>query len=110
VSVLNIILTVKIGRKTDRSGVFSFQNYKIMMAERTCMSKKIDVVMSEKLGMKAMVPGNGKTYEIKWYDCNEQVKMHMPTVAKMFIDKYLRISVKDTTQVKRGMFSSNAWQ
>jgi hypothetical protein len=64
VSVLDTLLTVKTGRKTGRSGVFSFHHYKVMVAERTCMGKKIDVVTSEKLGVKAMVPGHGKMYEI----------------------------------------------
>jgi hypothetical protein len=109
-SVLDRLLTVKIGRKTDRSGIFSFHNYKFMVSERACMGKKIDVVMSEKLGMKAMVPGSSKLYEIKWCNFNEQVKTHMPTVTKLFIDKYLRANAKETTRVERGMFASNAWQ
>jgi hypothetical protein len=81
-----------------------------MMVECACMGKKIDVVTSEKLGVKTMVLRNGKTYEITWYDCNEQVKTCIPTVEKMFIDKYLRANVKETRRVERGVFSGNAWQ
>jgi hypothetical protein len=66
--------------------------------------------MSEKLGMKAMVPGNGKTYEITWRVGNGQVKTRMPTVTRMFIDKYLKANAKETRRVERGMFSGNAWQ
>jgi hypothetical protein len=110
VSVLDTLLTVKIGRKTDRSGVFSFHHYKVMVAECACMGKKIEIVTSEKLGVKAMVPDNGKTYEITWRDGNEQVKTRMPTVTRMFIDKYLRANAKETTRVERGMFSGKAWQ
>jgi hypothetical protein len=111
-STLDTLLTVKIGRTTDRSGVFSFHNYKFMVAERACMGKKIEIVMSEKLGMKAMVPGNSKLYEIKYCDFdNGQVKTHMPTVTKLFIDKYLRANVKDTTRTNayqrtEGFFAS----
>jgi hypothetical protein len=54
-----------------------------------------------------MVPGNSKMYEITWRDGNGQVKTHMPTVTRMFIDKYLRANAKETTRVKRGMFSGS---
>jgi hypothetical protein len=81
-----------------------------MVAERACMGKKIEIVMSEKLGVKTMVPSNGKTYEITWRGCNGQVKTRMPAVTRMFIDKYLRANAKETTRAERGMFSGNAWQ
>jgi hypothetical protein len=101
-SALDTLLTVKIGRKTDRSGVFSFHHYKFMVAERACMDKKIEIVMSEKLGVKAMVPGNSTTYEITWCDGNGQVKTRMPTVTRMFIDKYLiRLSGNRIRQGRR---------
>jgi hypothetical protein len=40
--------------------------------------------MSEKRGMKAMVPGGGKMYEIKPYNGNNTAKTHIPNAAKMF--------------------------
>ena len=100
-SALDALLTVKIERRTDRSGVFSFHNYKFMVTERACMGKKIEIVMSEKIGMKAMVPGNSKMYEIKCCNFDRQVKTHMPNVAKIFIDKYLRANVKETTRSEK---------
>jgi hypothetical protein len=48
-----------------------------MMVERACMGKKIDIVTSEKIGMKAMVPGNGKTYEITWRDFRTGQSAHV---------------------------------
>jgi hypothetical protein len=79
-----------------------------MVAEYACMGKKIDVVTSEKLGVKAIVPGNSKMYEITWRDGNEQVKTRMPTVTRMFIDKYLKANAKETTRVERERFSDNS--
>jgi hypothetical protein len=67
--------------------------------------------MSEKIGMKAMVPGNSKMYEIKCCNFNGQVKTHMPNVAKIFIDKYLRTNVKETTRSESEIFKkAEGWQ
>jgi hypothetical protein len=112
-SALDTLLTVKIERNTDRAGVFSFHNHKFMVTDRACMGKKIEIVMSEKIGMKAMVSGGNNLYEIKSCDFNnKQIKTHMPNVIKMFIDKYLLTNTKETTKSEGDIFSkkTEVWQ
>jgi hypothetical protein len=97
-SVLDALLTVKVERKTDASGVFSFHNHKFIVPDPACRGKKIRILMSEKLGLKAMA---GKTlYDIQYADYfnNKHITTHMPEVTKMLIDKYLRTHVKETTK------------
>jgi transposase len=112
-STLDTLLTVKIERSTDRSGVFSFHKHKFMVTDRACMGKKIEIVMSEKIGMKAMARGDNTLYEIKSCDFNnKQIKTHMPNVIKMFIDKYLLTNAKETTKTDGDIFVKKieAWQ
>jgi hypothetical protein len=91
--------------------VFSlFSIYKVMVAERACMGKKIDVVTSEKLGIKRWFRITARSMRSRGTTGNGQVKTRIPNVTKLFIDKYLRANAKETTRVDRGMFSGNAWQ
>ncbi|GHV93123.1 transposase [Spirochaetia bacterium] len=97
-AVLDTMLSVKIERKTDSSGVFSFHNHKFIIPDTSCRSKKIMIIMSEKMGFKAMV-GN-QVYNIEYADFfnNRQVKTHMPEVTRILIDKYLQTHVKETNK------------
>jgi transposase len=97
-SVLDSLLTVKIERKTDNSGVFSFHNHKFIVSDPACRGKKITVMMSEKLGLKALMGKN--LYDIKYADYfdNKHITTHMPEVTRLLIDKYLRTHTKETTK------------
>jgi hypothetical protein len=110
-SALDTILAAKIARKTDNSGVFSFHNHKFLVPDPVCRGKNISVLMSEKIGFKAML--NQKLYDIRYCDFhdNKQVETHMPEVTRIFIDKYLRENAKETTRGDRDIFSKgpSAW-
>jgi hypothetical protein len=97
-SVLDTLLAAKIERKTDSAGVFSFHNHKFIVPALACRGKKITVVMSEKLGIKASL--RGKLYDIRYADFfdNKQVKTHMPEVTRTLIDRYLRSGAKETSR------------
>jgi hypothetical protein len=97
-SVLDTLLVVKVQRKTDNAGVFSFHNHKFFVSAPECRGKKIFIVLSERIGFKAML--GKKLYDIQYGDFhdNRQIKTHMPEVTKMFINTYLKSSVKESTQ------------
>jgi transposase len=98
-SVLDILLSVKIGRKTNDAGVFSFHNYKFMIPDPACRGKKITILMSEKLGFKAMVGDNPRIYDIQNCDfVNARQRTHMPDVTKGLIARYLTSQAKETTR------------
>jgi hypothetical protein len=111
-SILDTMLAAKISRKTDSAGVFSFHNHKFIVSNPACRSKTIEILMSEKIGFKAML--GKKLYDIQYCDFydNKQVKTHMPEVTKLFIDKYLRTHTKETTQSDENIFpqSKAKWQ
>jgi transposase len=99
ISVLDILLAAKIERKTDSSGVFSFHNYKFLVSDLACRGKKINIIMSEKLGFKAMLENCSTLYDIQFcdYHNNKQRKSHMPDVTKSLIERYLTAYAKETT-------------
>ena len=99
-SILDTLLVCRIPRKTDNSGVFQFHNHKFIVPDPACRGKKIDLVMSEKIGFKAMLGRHGPLYEIQYCDFykNKQIKSHIPDVTRFFIDRYLKSSVKETTK------------
>jgi transposase len=105
-SVLDTLLAVKFQRKTDNSGVFSFHNHKFLVTDPNCLGKMITILMSEKIGYKAML--GRKLYDIKYCDFhnNRQIKTHMPEVTKLFIDKYLKSDAKETTRSNK-LFPEN---
>jgi hypothetical protein len=109
-AALDTLLAAKIDRKTDGVGVFSFHNHKFRVDDPVCHGKKIKVVMSEKIGFKAMLDGGKKMYGIEYCDFhdNKQIKTHMPEVTKIFIDKYLRANAKETTRSEKSVFHQGA--
>jgi transposase len=104
-SVLDTMLVAKISRKTDGSGVFSFHNHKFIVSDPACRGKTIDLLMSEKIGFKAML--GKKLYDIQYCDFynNKQIKTQMPQVTKILIDKYLKANVKETTRSEKNPFA-----
>lgn len=103
-SILDTLLVAKINRKTDNTGVFSFHNHKFYIPAPDCRGKKISLVMSEKIGFKAML--GRKLYDIQYSDFhdNRHIETHMPEVTQIFIDKYLRANAKETTWSETGFF------
>jgi transposase len=99
-SVLDVLLAATIERKTDHSGVFSFHNYQFLVPDPACRGKKISIIMSEKIGFKAMVGESSKLYEIQCCDYynNRQRSTHLPEVTKNLIKRYLTAPGKETTQ------------
>jgi transposase len=99
-SVLDIMLAAKIERKTDNSGGFSFHNFKFMVSDPACRGKKITIIMSEKLGFKAMLGIKSALYDIQFCDYfnNKQKQSHMPDVTKSLIERYLTAYAKETTR------------
>lgn len=93
-SFLDTLLTARVERKTNGQGVFSFENYKFIIDAPECRNKKITIVMSEKIGIKAML---GKSfYDIRFCDFydNRHLHTHMPEVTQILMDKYLRTNAK----------------
>jgi hypothetical protein len=103
-SILDTMLSAKITRKTDNSGVFSFHNHKFIVSDPACRGKTIELLMSEKIGFKAML--GKKLYDIHYCDFhnNGHIKTQMPQVTKIFIDKYLKANVKETTRSEKSLF------
>jgi transposase len=104
VSELDTLLVAKVSRKADNTGVFSFHNHKFYIPDPACRGKTVDLIMSEKVGFKAML--DKKLYEIQYcdYHDNRHIKTHMPEVTRNFIDKYLRANAKETTRSETGVF------
>jgi transposase len=100
ISALDVLLAAKIERKTDSSGVFSFHNYKFLVSDPACRGKKINIIMSEKLGLKAMLRTGSTLYDIQFCDYfnNAHKKSHMPDVTKRLIERYLTAYAKETTR------------
>ncbi|MDR1252247.1 MAG: ISNCY family transposase [Treponema sp.] len=103
-SVLDTLLVAKVSRKTDNTGVFSFHNHKFLVPDPDCRGKTVDLIMSEKIGFKAML-GN-KLCDIQYCDYydNRHIKTHMPEVTKIFIEKYLKANAKETTRNDKPIF------
>jgi transposase len=108
-SILDTLLVCRVPRKTDGSGVFQFHNHKFIVPDPACRGKKIDLVMSEKIGFKAMLNRHSQLYEIQYCDYfdNKHIKSHLPDVTRNFIDRYLKGSVKETT--RRDQFYVSPW-
>jgi hypothetical protein len=108
-SILDTLLVCRIPRKTDSSGVFQFHNHKFIVPAPACRGKKIDLVMSEKIGFKAMLTRHGQLYEIQYCDYfdNKHKKSHLPDVTRNFIDRYLKGNVKETT--RKDQFYVSPW-
>jgi hypothetical protein len=100
ISALDILLSAKIQRKTNNSGVFSFHNFNFLVSDPACRGKKINIIMSEKLGFKAMLETGSTLYDIQFCDYanNKQRKSHMPDVTKSLIERYLTAYAKETTR------------
>jgi transposase len=99
-SVLDAMLVYRVPRRTDNAGVFQFHNHKFIIPDPACRRKKIELVMSEKIGFKARLTKNGTLYEIQYCDFfdNKHIKSHIPDVTKTFINRYLKSNVKETTR------------
>ncbi len=96
---LDTLLTARVMRKTNSQGVFSFENFKFVIDAPECRNKQITIVMSEKIGIKAMC---GKSfYDIRFCDFydNRHLYTHMPEVTQILIDKYLRVDAKKDSKV-----------
>jgi transposase len=111
-SVLDTLLVCRVPRKTDGSGVFQFHNHKFLVPDPACRGKKIDLVMSEKIGFKAMLCNSkhGPLYAIQpcdYFNKDYIQKSHMPEVTRNFIDKYLKSSAKETTRQEQ--FYGSPW-
>ena len=108
-SILDTLLVCRIPRKTDGSGVFQFHSHKFIVPDPACRGKKIDLVMSEKIGFKAMRTRHGQLYDIQYCDYfdNKHIKSHLPEVTRNFIDRYLKSSAKETA--RRDQFYASPW-
>jgi hypothetical protein len=106
-SALDHLLVAKVTRKSNKAGVFSFHNHKFFIPDSACRNKTIDIIMSEKLGFKAML--DKKVYNIQYCDFydNRQVKTHMPEITKLLIERYLKAGVKETTWSEKEIFAKN---
>jgi transposase len=107
-SFLDTLLVARVSRKTDSTGVFSFHNHKFLVPDPACRGKTIALIMSEKIGFKAML--DKKLYNIQYCDYydNRHIKTHMPEVTKTFIEKYLKANAKETTRSDKPIFFSRA--
>jgi transposase len=99
-SALDTLLVCRIPRKTDSAGVFQFHKHKFIISDAACRGKKVELVMSEKIGFKARLNRHGPLYDIQYCDYfdNKHIRSHLPTVAKTFIDRYLKSNAKETTR------------
>jgi transposase len=104
-SILDTLLVCRVPRKTDGSGVFQLHNHKFIFPDPACRGKKIDLVMSEKIGFKAMLNRHGQLYEIQYCDYfdNKHIKSHLPDVTRNFI----KGSTKETT--RKEQFYTSPW-
>jgi transposase len=99
-SVLDTLLVCRVPRKTNGAGVFQFHNHKFIIPAPACRGKNVELVMSEKIGFKAMLNRHGTLYDIQYcnYFDNGHKKSNLPEVTKNFIDRYLKSSAKETTR------------
>lgn len=96
---LDTLLTAKVERTTNGQGIFSLDTYKFMIEAPECRNKRITLVMSEKIGVRAKY-GN-KYYDIQYCDYydNQHLFTHMSEVTQILFEKYLTCDAKKDTKV-----------
>jgi len=104
INKLNEILTVKIQRKTDNSGVISLFKFKFMI--RDCIKKDVLISISERDGLFAITPKDNKKHKVELVQANMQ-NTHFPDVYKQLIFNFF---LKDTKGLRREVSSKDAYE
>ena len=104
INKLDVILSVKIRRKTDGSGVISLFNNKFMI--RDCIKKEVLISISEKEGIFAITPKDYKKHKVELLKANME-NSHFPDVYKQLVYKFF---LKDTKGLRREIFSEDFYE
>jgi hypothetical protein len=93
-SILDLMLAARVERKTGSAGVFQFHNFKFYIPDPACRGRKITLIMSERLGIKAMTGSGPKLYGIQFCGCFDNKQRRTQNL----IERYLFSHTKETAK------------